>query len=386
MRKAKYLFILLLILASAFIFPETQPQKTLAELYAAGKIQLIPEIVIDDDSMGGDNFFEGVIDITCDDKGYVYVSDFKANNIKKFDSSGHFIKVIGREGQGPGEFSWPWEISVSKGRLFVWDMRNIRVCILTTDGEFIKAVKFKSYEGRPEKLIALPNGDVVIELEKVYFHEKERPQDRTINIYSSDLELKRTIYSQKVLRNKYMHIEGMFTNLPQPFPQMVHWDVSPEGKIVIGFSKDYEIEIFDSEKGKLSSFAHTYKPVKVTEEDKKMFFRGITFSSSNGKSKSGAPDFMIENTEFPKFKPPFNNLFVDSEGNILVHANKKKQSEAFRYFDAFKPKGEFIGVVHVLGKTTFLSQRSVNFIDKCVWMQETDEDGLIKIIKYRISE
>ena len=37
MRKTKYPFILLLILASAFIFLAAQAQKTLAELYAAGK-------------------------------------------------------------------------------------------------------------------------------------------------------------------------------------------------------------------------------------------------------------------------------------------------------------------------------------------------------------
>lgn len=141
MRKTKYPFILLLILASVFIFSAAQAQKTLAELYASGKIQIIPEIVIDDDSMGGDNFFESVIGITCDDTGRVYISDYKANNIKKFDSSGHFIKVIGKEGQGPGEFSWPWEIAVSNGRLIVWDMRNRRVCVLTTDGEFIGVVQ-----------------------------------------------------------------------------------------------------------------------------------------------------------------------------------------------------------------------------------------------------
>lgn len=42
----------------------------------------------------------------------------------------------------------------------------------------------------------------------------------------------------------------------------------PDRNIVIGHSKDFEIEVYTSEKGKLFSFLHPYEPMKVAEKDK----------------------------------------------------------------------------------------------------------------------
>ncbi len=390
MKKTIWPLVILCLIVSIELFPSVSSQESLSDLYASGTIQLVPELIIDENSMEGKHFFQAVIEIALDEEGFVYVSDYQANNIKKFDASGVFIKTIGREGQGPGEFSWPWEIAVSRGRLFVWDMRNMRICVLSSDGAFIKAVKIQIQDGRPEKLEALPNGNIVIEMEKIHYQDIDKPQDRTISIYSPTLELKKTFYSQQVWNNKYMNIEGRFTNLPQPFAQLVHWGVSPEGQIAVGFPKAYEIELFNSEGSRLSSFEHRYEPVKVTEEDKKMFFSGISYSTSTSggavSRKQGAPDSMVKNTVFPKFKPPFNSVFVDGEGNILVrlHGNER-QKENFN-FDAFRSDGSFIGNVQIFGEKTFLGQSGTVFEDHFVWMQDRDEDGLISIVKYRISK
>jgi hypothetical protein len=72
--------------------------------------------------------------------------------------------------------------------------------------------------------------------------------------------------------------------------------------------------------------------VKVTDKDKETFFAGMTFSSG-GAVKQGAPDFIIKETEFPKTKPPFFDLFVDSEGNILVFPHRLNRDEEHN-FDA----------------------------------------------------
>ena len=106
-------------------------------------------------------------------------------------------------------------------------------------------------------------------------------------------------------------------NVPQPFSRLMHWDVTPGGKIVVGFSEKYEISIYDSDKGKLSTFSHSYDPVRVTEEDKKAHFGGMTFSMDGVRTQK-IPDYVEKNTKFPKFKPAFWEIIVDSEGNILV--------------------------------------------------------------------
>jgi len=361
-----------------------QRDNTLREIYKDGTVQFVPELTIDESTMPEDTFFESAVSIISDKDGYVYICDYKASNIKKFDSSGKHVKTIGRMGQGPGEFNMPFQITVADNRLIVWDMGNSRLCIHTTDGEFVKSVSVPRDEGRPQKMRALPNGDVIIELEKIYYGEGDKPQDCIIGLYSPDLEKKKILYSQQVLRNKYMRIESMFTNIIQPFSPDVYWDISPEGKIVIAYSKEYEIDFYDSTKGKMSSFSHKYKPIRVTEKDKEAFFGGMTSTTASGSVKQGAPDHILKYTEFPRFKPAFKEIIVDSEGNILVRAHRNNLNEEFHFMDVFEPDGKFIGNIQITEDVSL--PRRANIQDGSFWSVKTDEEGLIKVIKYRISD
>jgi hypothetical protein len=383
MKTKKSWFIILFCLMTFLLYSAHQRDNTLREKYKDGTVQFVPELTIDESMMPEDTFFESAVSIAVDEEGFVYICDFKANNIKKFDSSGKYVKTIGRMGQGPGEFNMPFEITVTGNRLIVWDMGNSRLCIHTTDGEFIKSIQVLRDEGWPQKMRSLPNGDVIIEIEKIYYGEGDKPQDCKIELYSSDLEKKKTLYTQQVMRNKYMRIESMFTNIIQPFTPLVCWDVSPDGKIIIGYPKEYDLGFYDTTKGKISSFSHNYKPVKVTEKDKENFFAGMTFSSG-GTVKQGAPDHVLKYTEFPKFKPAFREIIVDSDGNILVWTYRNDINEGFKYFDLFDPNGQFIGNIHIIGDVSFPRRAIIR--DGTFWQIKTDEEGLIKVIKYRISD
>jgi hypothetical protein len=370
-------------LAALFLPADLKSEKSLADIYKSGNVRIVQEMKIDESSMPKDTYFEGYLRVACDDKGFVYICDYKANNIKKFDSSGKFVKTIGRQGQGPGEFAMPYEIAISADRLFVWELGNRRLSVLTLDGEFIKAENIQFSEGQPHKIRPLPNGDVILEREKIYFDDQEKPQDCSIEVYSPSLEQKKIIYAQPVWRNKYRIIESMGTNIIQPFSPLVYWDVSPDGRIVIGYSKNYEIAILGAERGKISSFSHAFDPVKVTDKDKEAFFAGMTFSSG-GAVKQGAPDFIIKYTEFPKTKPPFFNLIVDSEGNILVFPHRQNRDEENNNFDAFDPEGKFIANVQIVEGGPFPYGAAIK--ERTFWAGRADEEGLMKVFKYRISE
>lgn len=360
--------------------------KTFAELYKTGKVRFVQELMLDEKTMPKDVLFAGPGALDCDPAGNVYVMDFSDNNIKKFDATGKFLKLIGRKGQGPGEFSMPIDVVVAKDRLIVWDMGNDRLCALTMSGALIKAENASAFSGRPVKVEALPTGEIVLETEKIYFNEPDRPQDRFLEILTPDLKTKNKIFSQPVLRNKYMRIGGMLTNLPQPFCPDIYWDVSPSGNIVVGYSGKYEISVFNKEGAKVSTFSRSYDPVKVTAEDEKNFFDGMSYSTGTGVQR-GAPDHIVKNTTFPKFKPAFNALIVDSEGNTLVHIYRKNKDDMYRYFDAFDSQGKFIATVHLEGDVLFPSQfRRSRIVDGCFWIVKYSNDELPHVIKYRIAE
>lgn len=388
MKNTKLLYSFLFFLAFFFIFLEADNQQSLADLYRIGKIRFLPELTIDDGSMPEDVFFQSPYSITGDNEENIYVCDYRANNIKKFSASGKFVKIIGREGQGPGEFSSPFRATFAKDRLVVWDMRNMRLCALSADGEFIKAVKIDLFSGNPRKLRSLPNGDIVIQKERVFFGDLDKPQECTIEVLSPGLERKKIIYSHNIWRNKYIR-QPRATNIPQPYASLVYWDVSPDGRIIIGFSEKYEVEIYDRTGEKLTTFTHSYEPLKVTNEDKKEFFSSLMGGSVVGgqaiKRTQGAPDYIKKNAEFPSYKPAFNNIIVDSEGNILVFPYRKMRQEMYRYFDAFDSEGNFIANVQVVGDVPFPARSGESFLGRYIWTRRTGEDGLTKVIKYKIS-
>jgi hypothetical protein len=362
-------------------------EKSLAEIYQTGQVRFVPEITIDDSALPEDVFFLGGGDIAVDGSGNVYVLDSKARHIKKFGAEGNFLKLIGREGQGPGEFTRPSRLVCSRDKLVVWDMMGMRFSLFTLDGEPIKSVRHSFAEqGNPQKMKAFPSGEFVVGIEKVHFDPKT-PQDFSIVLYSPEMEQVKIIFARQVWRNVWGIPNA--PNIPMPFHPYVHWDLTPDGNVVIGYSDKYEIGIYDKEVVKLASISHTYDPVKVSKNDRDMFLKGLIFTGQTGSGtvvKKDPPPAIKEHMKFPEFKPAFDNIVVDSDGNILVCTYGKNEKERFKFFDAFDPKGNFIASVRIESDRSFLSFRYTQIANGCFWVRESDKDGYQKIVKYRISE
>ena len=73
-----------------------------------------------------------------DDDGNVYVVDSNAHRIAVFDSDGEWLRDIGREGQGPGEFQYPRSIAIVDGMLHVIDIRRRATQVFRLDGDFVE--------------------------------------------------------------------------------------------------------------------------------------------------------------------------------------------------------------------------------------------------------
>lgn len=178
-------------------------------------------------------------------------------------------------------------------------------------------------------------------------------------------------------------------NVPQPFPADVFWDITPKGELAVGYSEKYEIEMLDLNKGKVAVLSHDYVPVEVTEKDKDLFFAGMTMTRS---TRDGAavtsrdiPDIVKENAKFPKFKPAYGGIVADSAGNLLVFPYHKESKGDLRFFDAFGPKGDFIGSVRIDSGRLIPGYSASPIVEACFWRPEYDREGNVKIIKYRIS-
>ena len=80
-----------------------------------------------------------------DRKAHLLALDSKGCQLLAFDDDGHFLRKIGRQGQGPGEYNLPLAMGLdSEGRIHVEDSSMRRVNTYSEDGTFLKSFTFSS--------------------------------------------------------------------------------------------------------------------------------------------------------------------------------------------------------------------------------------------------
>ena len=110
-------------------------------LNSNGKIYLQKDITIQYDGRDTNKIFYGVTDLDVDGMGCIYAALYNSTCIKKFDPLGNYVRTIGKNGKGPGEFLGPLILSVVGDSLYVFDWGNMRIGIFDTSGTYCSAVR-----------------------------------------------------------------------------------------------------------------------------------------------------------------------------------------------------------------------------------------------------
>lgn len=97
--------------------------------------RLVAERVIQP-AEGSPGEFSDVTKLVADDDGNVYVMQIMPTTIKAFDASGNFLRTIGREGNGPGEFP-DGMLALHRDTLLIQDPNNQRLTTYLTDGTLV---------------------------------------------------------------------------------------------------------------------------------------------------------------------------------------------------------------------------------------------------------
>jgi len=87
----------------------------------------------------GEQAFRDLVSIGVDGDGGIYLLDGKAANIKVYDGSGRFLRVIGRRGQGPGEFGRPERLAITpQNEIMVSDPGRSLIHFLDIEGHYLR--------------------------------------------------------------------------------------------------------------------------------------------------------------------------------------------------------------------------------------------------------
>jgi hypothetical protein len=84
-----------------------------------------------------DEFLFGVLsEIACDDEGNIYLLDSQLNEVMVFSPGGEYLRSIGREGEGPGEFRRATDLFMTAdGNVAVMQRMPGKIVVLTPEGE-----------------------------------------------------------------------------------------------------------------------------------------------------------------------------------------------------------------------------------------------------------
>jgi len=80
-----------------------------------------------------------VSDLALDSAGRVWLTDRVNDQLLALDPSSGDLLMVGRQGEGPGEFQRPEAVAVSKTGVFVFDFGNRRIQLLNQDGSYLSS-------------------------------------------------------------------------------------------------------------------------------------------------------------------------------------------------------------------------------------------------------
>jgi len=327
---------------------DTLRSKQLGSIYKKDKISIEVDIAIGGNTADEKYLLSQPREFSIDSRGNIFILDFQENCIKKFDSTGIYIRTISRAGKGPGEILNPSQLAIDPDdNIVTWDFGNMRFSFFNNDGDFLYSVNSLKLFQFPEMILDFKfdhSGFVYVATRIADFSGQEGGSLLKIIQYSKDFTNKKIVVSTKIKDEEYIS-KPVSTNVPVPFCPGLYWDIMPTGNIVIGYSKDYTIELYSPQLKLLHKMQHQSEQIEITKEDEKAYFsklKGMAgdFSSGSTKEISAIPKYIRNATKFPKFKPYFKNLQVDNEGYIIIHTYKKEEN--LDVYDVFASDLNFV--------------------------------------------
>lgn len=107
-------------------------------------------------------FFGRVKDILFDDSG-IYVADSKQDIVYRFNSDGTFLNLIGKRGEGPGEYAELTSCFLGKNSIYIADIGLCRIYEYSFDGDYIGTISHP-FELVYDYIRELPNGIFCVKL------------------------------------------------------------------------------------------------------------------------------------------------------------------------------------------------------------------------------
>jgi len=321
--------------------------------------------------------------IALDDWRRLYVVDQKPMVIKVYGADGQFIRTIGGEGEGPGEFRVGF-VAVRGAHVVLHDPRVARTSVWDTAGTFLRSWVSSCCHW----------GDIHVDRQgRVYIPSMVT---RTIDDRRGQVFVRWTMQGAVVdtvwlpgLTSEGKHwtvttTEGGRTmghmSMMVPLAPRVVNGFNPDGGFLVGQSDSYQIVVAPRGGDSSTVFGRVWSGVPVTVERKRRLVEatiqmvGTSYGEDNLRRI-----FKLE--DIPDQAPAFIALHVDGEGNRWVRMDPGLDSTR-AVFDVFTAEGVYLGATSIAPAPPEYG-RLIFGQDEVVVARE-NEAGLPVVARYRV--
>lgn len=300
--------------------------------------QLVEELRLGTDAEDEAPVFGDIISFDVDGQGRIFVLDFQAQEVSAFDPDGMFVRTIGSQGAGPGEFEQAQAVDVSEsGEILVMQMIKAQLSIFDPEGRYLRTETV----GNPGVGIRPYRGgfDFMGRYNAIVWSVSERGETQVMARFDQSLAPLDTIAipESAVEREAFTHVtaDGRASIAEIiPFQGSFEWRFSPTGNLWTLTTRDYELVELTPGGETLRRVFRAHEPVPVTEEEMAEVREGFQWFISRG----GTVDW----ARIPRTKPAVASFFCDDEGNLWVKRQAVMPENEGRLFDLFDPEGRYL--------------------------------------------
>lgn len=352
-------------------------------------VRLVEEVAIGVLEGPDEYQFGQVSDLAVDAGGGIYVFDAQVPSLRYYDATGSYVRTLGGEGQGPGEYldvSLGLAVRHSDGRLVMRDPRNSRLNVYEPDGS-------PSESWRVESGLFTSRAMVLDSADHMWLKiltgptEQNAPWPVGLLHLDAEGEVVDTLVPP-LLPGEPSTVAG------GPFGVGKVWAMSPLGGIVVGVNRDYVLHHYRPG-GTILRIERTLPAVPVHPEEQAEHEARLDWLWE----RQG--QFMTaERQPVPDLKPAYRSVVVGEEGRIwvrrYVEAEKVEEEEAGDpdpdaqppltwveppVYDVFEPDGRFLGSLTLPPRTTLFVFRG----DR-LWGLRSGEFDETYVVGFRIED
>ena len=290
-------------------------------------------------------------DVALADDGSVLVAETKPAHVKVFDRDGRFVRSIGREGSGPGEFRAAW-IGVRGDTLVVQDPRNTRATMFNfRTGAMLSERRTACCYWHP---IAFDGAGRAVARTIAQPRDTARRGAMAFVRFALSGSAVDTVFvgeraglpAPKPWEIRNGNLLSM--TMPVPLQPSVQYAVDRAGGFVTGWTGEYSLRTTRDGRDTVSLFGREFSPGAVSAADKSRIVEE-RIASMRASDPNGASEAVLRKafdaSLIPATRPAYVAISVDAAGRRWVRLASADTSRVV--FDLFDSGGRWLDVVSV---------------------------------------